>query len=315
MQSRSGNGGFADSRRETALARRILRWYRVHRRRLPWRDIRDPYRILVSEIMLQQTQVSRVLQLYPKFLGKFPTLHSLASAPQAQVVLAWRGLGYNNRAVRLHRLAGHLLDYHAGNLPRDFATLLSLPGIGRYTAAALLVAVHGTDVPVVDVNIRRLFSRMFWTMRSTAETRSGKEIEILSARLVPPGRGYVWTQALMDLGATVCTARAPQCHRCPGAALCRSRTTMVRDHLKTVKREPSMSGVPNRIYRGRIVEELRGKTGKKGIRLDLLGRRIHPAFGLCHERWLVRLLGSLEKDGLIVVSGKGSSMSSYVRLA
>jgi A/G-specific adenine glycosylase len=292
-----------------------MRWYRVHGRRLPWRDIRDPYRILVSEIMLQQTQVSRVLQLYPTFLGKFPTLHSLASAPQAQVVLAWRGLGYNNRAVRLHRLAGHLLDTYAGKLPSDFDTLLTLPGIGRYTAAALLTGVHGIDAPVVDVNIRRFLSRMFWTMRSTTEMRSGKEIETLSARLVPPRRGYDWTQALMDLGATVCTARAPQCHRCPVGALCLSRTTMVRDRVRLAKREPSMSGVPNRIYRGRIVEELRGNTGKKGIRLDLLGRRIHPAFALRHERWLLRLLGSLEKDGLVIVSGNCPSRGSYVRLA
>lgn len=315
MQRRSGDGGLPDRRRETGVARRILRWYSVHGRRLPWRDIRDSYRILVSEIMLQQTQVSRVLRIYPTFLDKFPTLRSLASAPQAQVVLAWRGLGYNNRAVRLHRLAGYLVDNHAGKLPRDFDTLLTLPGIGRYTAAALLVAVHGIDAPVVDVNIRRFFSRMFWTMRSTAEMRSGREIEILSARLVLPGRGYAWTQALMDLGATVCIARAPHCHRCPVGALCLSRTTMLRDHVKPAKHEPSMSGVPNRIYRGRIVEELRGNTGKKGIRLELLGRRIHPGFATRHERWLVRLLGSLEKDGLVVVSGNGSSMSRYVRLA
>jgi A/G-specific adenine glycosylase len=313
MQPRPGDRRVPGIRRETAVARRILRWYRVHGRRLPWRDIRDPYRILVSEIMLQQTQVSRVLQLYPKFLGKFPTLRSLASAPRADVVLAWRGLGYNNRAVRLHRLAGQLFDTHAGKLPRDLETLLTLPGIGRYTAAALLVAVHGTDAPVVDVNIRRFFSRMFWRMQSTSQMRSGKEIEILSARFVPAGRGYDWTQALMDLGATVCTARAPQCHRCPVGTFCLSRTTMVRGHVRPAKREPSMSGVPNRIYRGRIVEELRGN--KRGIRLDVLGRRIHPSFAPRHERWLAGLLGSLEKDGLVVVSGSASSMSSSVRLA
>jgi A/G-specific adenine glycosylase len=292
-----------------------LRWYRAHGRLLPWRNIRDPYKILVSEIMLQQTQVSRVLQIYPKFLGKFPTLRSLASAARADVVLAWRGLGYNNRAVRLHRLAGYLLEHHAGKLPRNFETLLTLPGIGRYTAAALLVAVHGTDDPVVDVNIRRFFSRMFWTMQSTAEMRSGKEIEILSARLVPNGRAYAWTQALMDLGATICTARAPRCHRCPVGPLCLSRTTMARGHVRPAKREPSMSGVPNRIYRGRIVEELRGKDGRTGIRVAVLGRRIYPAFGPRHRRWLMGLIGSLAKDGLVVASGNGSSMSGIVRLA
>jgi len=265
--------------------------------------------------MLQQTQVSRVLQLYPKFLGKFPTLRSLASAPRADVVLAWRGLGYNNRAVRLHRLAGHLHDDHAGKLPRDFETLLTLPGIGRYTAAALLVSVHGIDAPVVDVNIQRFLSRMFWPMRSTTDMRSGREIEILSTRLLPAGRGYVWTQALMDLGATVCTARAPQCHLCPVAALCMSRTLMTRDRVNAPKREPSLAGVPNRIYRGRIVEELRGNTGRTGIGLSDLGRRIHPAFAARHERWLKGLLGGLQKDGLVTVKGNGTLRGSRVRLA
>ena len=132
------------------LARAILRWYSHNGRSLPWRDISDPYRILVSEIMLQQTYVSRVLTKYPEFLRRFPTIRKLAAGSQKDVVVAWQGMGYNNRAVRLYRLAKTIVQDYGGRFPQSYADLLALPGIGRYTANALLSSAFGSDVPIVD---------------------------------------------------------------------------------------------------------------------------------------------------------------------
>ena len=144
----------------------VLRWYRQNGRTLPWRGEQDPYRVLVSEVMLQQTQVSRVLEKYPLFLKQFPTLRALARAERSSVIRAWRGMGYNNRAVRLHLLAQTVVNSHGGVLPRTEEELTLLPGIGRYTARALLSSVFHIPVPVVDVNVHRFFSRLFWPMRT-----------------------------------------------------------------------------------------------------------------------------------------------------
>jgi A/G-specific adenine glycosylase len=293
----------------------ILRWYARNGRRLPWRGIRNPYRILVSEIMLHQTQVSRVLVLYPLFLKQFPTLRSLAEAERSGVVIAWRGLGYNNRAVRLHDLARILVRQYAGKIPADPSVLRELPGIGQYTTHALLVSVHRRDVPVVDVNVRRVLSRLFWRMQTTADLRPEDEIWGAARALIPPGRGYDWTQALMDLGATICTARSPSCIMCPVVRLCSSARTIRHAPASRRGTEPSLNGIPNRIYRGKVIELLRAEGARSGIRAGILGRRIVPDFLPRHEAWLRNLLDALRRDGLVQLREDQSFRRTLVRLA
>ena len=293
----------------------VMQWYEAHGRSLPWRHTRTPYRILLSEIMLQQTQVRRVLTKYPLFLRRFPSLASLARASQREVVLSWQGMGYNNRAVRLHRLARVVVRMNRGKIPDTYESLIVLPGIGNYTANALLSAVHGRDVPAVDVNVRRLLSRAFWRLESTRQMRPEAEIQKCAERLLPKGRGYDWNQALMDIGATICTARRPECLRCPVSSYCKSRRSMSRIELAGRKAEPSLDGVPNRVYRGMIIEQLRLAGGRKSVRLDRLAKKIHPGFSRRHRAWLNGILNDLRKDELITVKGNGSLKTRRVALA
>jgi A/G-specific adenine glycosylase len=290
----------------------VRRWYRRYGRSLPWRGESDPYRIILSEIMLQQTQVSRVLGHYPRFLRRFPSMPSLARARRRDVVLAWRGMGYNNRAVRLHALASALVDREM-RIPSDAASLLELPGVGRYTAHAILSSVHGLPVPVVDVNIRRLLSRVFWRMTSTAGMRSEEEIWRTAEKILPRRGVYDWNQALMDIGATICTARLPSCGMCPLGLVCASRKGMKRAAGGPRKAGPGLHGVPNRIYRGRIVEALRRK--ESGFRAEALGREIYPDFSLRDLPWLKSLLEGLERDGLVRLGRGRTSPGSRVVLA
>jgi A/G-specific adenine glycosylase len=305
-------GARSDEHRKAAV-RAIFHWYRRHGRTLPWRDIRNPYRILVAEIMLHQTQVSRVLQIFPRFLRRFPSLRALATGPQAEVVIAWRGMGYNNRAVRIHRLARQLCAYHGGKLPRTIRECLLLPGIGKYTAHALLVSVYRMNLPVVDVNIRRVFSRLFWRMKTTADLRPEKEVWALATTLVPRARGYDWTQALMDLGATVCIARVPKCPSCPIADLCCSRTAMKQSAGAVVRREPSFAGIPTRIYRGRIVEALR--SSRAGLTMRQIGSGMVVNFSGIRMPWLRNLIRALERDGLVRVRGNLNRAGARILLA
>ncbi len=291
----------------------IFRWYRRHGRTLPGRNIRDPYRILIAEIMLHQTRVSRVLEIFPKFLRRFPSLRALASARRSEVIIAWRGMGYNNRAVRIHRLARQILTHRGGELPRTLEECMVLPGIGRYTAHALLVSVYHRDLPVVDVNIHRLLSRLFRRMETTAHLLPDPEVWRLAASLVPRGRAYAWTQALMDLGATICTARAPQCAACPVAGLCRSRDTMVPAPQLQKRQEPSRSGIPNRLHRGRIVEALR--SSRTGLTVRQLGSRVGDHASAAPTPWLRMLITALEKDGLVRVRGNLRLADTRVQLA
>jgi A/G-specific adenine glycosylase len=293
----------------------ILSWYGRSARRLPWRGIKDPYRILLSEIMLQQTQVSRVLEKYPAFLHTFPTIRSLAAARRSDVVRAWQGMGYNNRAVRLHTLAKIVVAEHTGRIPRDYDALLALPGIGPYTARAVLSSAFGLAVPIVDVNVQRFLSRVFWRMPGTSSLRSSGEIWTLAHEILPSRSAYNWNQALMDAGATICTARSPRCPICPSAGLCASRTSMIRTSTPANSREPSFAGIPHRIYRGRIVERLRSVPGGGSIRIDLLGRAVFPGFSPRDRHWLLGLLANLESDGLVHVKGDGGLTTTRIKLA
>ena len=203
-----------------AVHERLLLWFAAQGRDLPWRHTRDPYAILVAEIMLQQTGVERVLPKYEAWLARFPTLHALAAAPRSEVIRLWSGLGYNSRAVRLHEVARQVVDEHGGQLPDTLEGLLKLKGIGRYTAGAVLSFAFGRDVAVLDTNVRRVLTRVFLGPRRTARLRGERRLWDLAETLVPAGRAYDFNQALMDFGATWCTPRRPRCPACPMRGFC-----------------------------------------------------------------------------------------------
>jgi len=239
-------------------------------------------------------------------------MRSLAGAPRRDVILAWRGMGYNNRAVRLHALATVLVERGMA-IPRNAEELLELPGVGRYTAHAILSSVHGLPVPIVDVNIRRLLSRVFWRIGTTGEMRSEAEIWRRAARILPRRGVYDWNQSLMDMGATICTARRPLCRACPLGKICVSRARMAQAPGTRRKGEPGFHGVPNRIYRGRIVEALRGEA--EGRTAGALGKVLHPDFSPRDIPWLEKLIAGLERDGLVRVRRASSLLRSRVVIA
>ncbi len=197
------------------LAEELLAWSERSRRDLPWRRTRDPWAVLVSELMLQQTQVARVEPRYLAFLERFPDPAACAAAAPAEVVRAWAGLGYNRRAINLHRAATAIVEQHGGHLPDDLEALLALPGIGPYTARAVLAFAFERDHGVVDTNAARVIARAVAGQRLTAA-----QVQDHADELVPLGRGWDWNQAVLDLGATVCVRRAPRCELCPVAARC-----------------------------------------------------------------------------------------------
>jgi len=303
-------------------ARRILSWYRRNGRPLPWRQTRRPYHILVSEVMLQQTQVARVEQKYREFLRQFPTLSALARAPKRDVVMAWRGLGYNNRAVRLHALAHQLHTRSNSRFPGDVGALMQLPGIGRYTAHAMAAFAFGQQVPVVDVNVRRVLSRIFFGMQSLTAVAEESTVWTIAARLLPAGRAYDWNQALMDLGATVCTAARPRCTACPVSAECISRATMMAGQgtlsarqQRPAQREQSHRGTPMRLYRGRVIETLRNAHPRRTIAASRLGRALLPKWTGRDRQVFHRVLRTLERDALVEVRWNRRSVPVEVSLA
>lgn len=211
------------SSRAAAFRRRLLGWYTRHQRTLPWRGIGDPYKVLVSEIMLQQTQVSRVTEYYARFLGRYPTVEDLAAAPADHVRESWQGLGYYARARNLHAAAQRIVDDHGGTFPDDPDALRRLPGIGRYTAGAVASFAFDRNVAAVDTNAERVLGRVFGVRGPKKSARRTKRLWTIAESLVAPGRSADLNQALMDLGATICTARVLHCGRCPVATVCAGR--------------------------------------------------------------------------------------------
>ncbi|MBI4262223.1 A/G-specific adenine glycosylase [Candidatus Uhrbacteria bacterium] len=242
----------------------MLRWYAAHKRDLPWRRTRDPYRILVSEIMLQQTQVDRVIPKYKAFLKEFPTLRALADASPAAVIRAWSGLGYNRRALYLHRTAQSIAkDYH-GRFPKDVDILETLPGIGKYTARAVVCFAFGKDVAPVDTNIARVFHRIFFGVEVPKKKISDAQLWTLAEKLVPKGRGYPWNHGLMDFGSLVCTAKRPKCVTCPMQSKCAAYPAIKSvDWTKHRHRTVAAFKDSDRYFRGRIIEYLRTAPGHR----------------------------------------------------
>lgn len=297
----------------------LVAWYDRAGRDLPWRHTQDPYAILVSEIMLQQTQVDRVIPKYHAFLAAFPTLADLAAAPTDAIIRAWAGLGYNRRAVQLHRLAQVVVAEHGGALPDSVPALLHLPGIGRYTASAVACFAFRQRVATVDTNIRRVLLRAsVGELTPVAPEMTESAAFALAESLLPPTAelAYRWNQALMDLGATICTARAPACDRCPLNAQCRTVAQMqaytlfpsgaaLRDLQRRMVAESPAPFSPrppfettNRYFRGRILAILRALPGNDGIPLADLGPRLKPDYAETDAPWLHRLALGLLRDGL-----------------
>jgi A/G-specific adenine glycosylase len=282
-----------------ALARSLLAWGGAARRDLPWRRTRDPWAILVSELMLQQTQVARVAERWPDFLEAFPTPSACAAAPAGDVVRRWSGLGYNRRALYLHRAAQAITADHGGQMPRGLGDLLALPGVGPYTARAVLAFAFEADVGVVDTNAARVLARAV-----AGRPLRAKEAQDLADQMVPAGRGWEWNQAVLDLGATVCVARAPGCERCPLLDCC---VWARRGHpdpdpsvgsAGTTARQSAFEG-SDRQGRGRLVDALRGGPV---ILVDRSAVALACGWPEDPER-AARVADGLVLDGLAVVSG------------
>jgi A/G-specific adenine glycosylase len=259
--------------------RRVLSWYRRSGRDLPWRRTRDPYRVLVSEVMLQQTQVSRVLPAYQRFLRRFPTLRILARAPLGAVLREWSGLGYNRRARDLHRIA----ELHPSGLPRTVAGLDALPGVGAYTASAVACFAFGEAGAFADTNIRRVLGRAI-----IGRTATVSEATELDARFGSRREAARWHHALMDIGATLCVTRRPRCDACPIRSVCSY------DGVEApAQRKQSPFLASDRRVRGTIVRHLVSST--RGVTIDSLQRAINDT----RVRRLVRMLA---REGLVTVS-------------
>jgi A/G-specific adenine glycosylase len=240
----------------TSLQRDLLGWSDRTRRDLPWRRTRDPWAVLVSELMLQQTQVARVVPKYSAFLARFPTPAACASSSSGDVVRMWAGLGYNRRALNLHRCAVACVSLHGGALPSTLEELLALPGIGPYTARAVLAFAHEGDVGVLDTNAARVVARVAGRRLGAAEAQAAAD------NLVPAGGGWAWNQAMLDLGATTCTKRVARCDECPVARHCswhragQPEPDPAEGSAGTSGRQSTFAG-SDRQGRGRLVEALR----------------------------------------------------------
>ena len=280
----------------TAVRDAVLAWAGTAGRDLPWRHTRDPWAVLVSELMLQQTQVARVAPRWDAFVERFPTPVACAAAPVGDVVSAWQGLGYNRRAVTLHRAAEAIVARHDGSLPSDLDALVALPGVGPYTARAVLSFAFEADVGLVETNSARVLARAV-----AGRPLSRAEAQAAADELVPAGRGWAWNSAVTDLGATVCTKRAPACTACPIVALCRwagagRPSADPAEATAGVGRRQSAFVGSDRQGRGRLVDALR----RGPVALDGLDRA--AGWPDQHERAL-RVAAGLVADGLAELTG------------
>jgi A/G-specific adenine glycosylase len=319
------------------FAEEIWAWYARHKRQLPWRDLRitddtqRAYMVLVSEIMLQQTQVPRVIIIFKRFLEQFPTIQDLAKASNAEVILAWKGMGYNSRVLRLRDAAKTIVDQYKGVFPKELDQLLSIKGIGPYTAAAVRNFAFNSSTPCIDTNIRRILHRTFveaeneegeWELGDRELGKIAEEALVVAISQPskvgePPHDAANWQAALMDFGSLVQTKSSPKWDICPltehgimmatkakfEARSTKSDTDLEDKKLKTKnqKQEPGrLMGaryIPNRIFRGRIVDALREHPA--GLTFDTIGTEICTDWSDEHHEWLRGLLVKLEADGML----------------
>jgi A/G-specific adenine glycosylase len=262
----------------------VLSWYKNHGRQLPWRETKDPYKILVSEIMLQQTQVDRVIPKYYAFLDKFPTPIELAQSSKADVLKLWSGLGYNRRALYLHKCAQEIKD----GFPKDYNQLIKLSGIGPYTASAILSFSFNENITVIDVNIERIFKRIFYN--------EFDNIQELANTILPLGQTRDWHNALMDIGAQFCKARNPKCENCPINAICISANDSEKIKKTWKKKKVKPFKESNRIVRGEILKLL---TKKENIEIkEVIKHLKEKSINRDKEKFL-KIIEELEKDKLL----------------
>ncbi|HWQ99307.1 MAG TPA: A/G-specific adenine glycosylase [Candidatus Methylomirabilis sp.] len=284
-----------------ARVTKLLTWYAHHKRRLPWRSTRDPYKILVSEVMLQQTQVSRVIPFYTRWITRFPSWTSLARAKTVALIDAWTGLGYNRRALQLREAARRVITQ--GRVPMSVDAWRALPGVGPYTAAAVHAFSRHARVVAIDTNVRRVAGRVFLGV-AYPTICDDPRLERTLERVVP-NTDAVWMlpQAFMDLGAAVCTPTSPDCAACPLRNACRAAPKFLNGRAGTkprtisTERRHANKRYPDRIYRGRILRAVRDR-GTHGLRS--LGATIDDTFVPRNDgRWLSAMIDRLVKDGLL----------------
>jgi len=300
----------------TTVASRLLAWYGREGRDLPWRRTRDPYRIWLSEIMLQQTTVAAVVPYYERFLALFPTVDALAAATLEEVIAAWAGLGYYSRARNLHAAAQKVVSCFGGTFPDDLSQLQTLPGVGRSTAGAILSIAFDKKGPILDGNVRRVLCRLFALRDDPRSAPSEKKLWVWAEALTPDDRPHDYAQAIMDLGATVCTPRAPLCGDCPLAELCHARALGLTEEIPA-KRQAK--GAPIRTEAALIL-----------MRGDHVLVRRRPYEGLLGGMWefpcatvapeetpavaAARILRTFAEDGEPVAIGRVRHVYSHFRL-
>lgn len=234
------------------IQQRVLRWFEKNQRPLPWRQTRDPYAIWVSEVMLQQTQVATVVPYYQRFLKAFPTVKALAKTDLSKVLKVWEGLGYYGRARSLQRAARVIVDHFGGRLPDNLEALQRLPGIGRYTAGAILSIAYNQKAPVLDGNVKRVLSRLFALSEDPNRSRSQDLFWDLAETLLPEGHASAFNQGLMELGATICTPKSPLCPQCPLNTYCKGNVSGNPENYP-VKR--ARKAIPRRVALGAVIQE------------------------------------------------------------
>lgn len=312
---------------------RIFSWFKTHGRILPWREKhgkaassvrdetiasyfsrkwnRDPYNVIISELMLQQTQVDRVIPKFEEFLQAFPTVRALAKAKRSEVLVLWKGLGYNRRALYLHKMAKVVVGEHDGVFPKSEEELRKLPGVGEYTARAVLAFGYGKDVGVIDTNIKRIYARVLFGGETSALVTTPKEFAAVVDQTVPKGKGDPWNQALMDFGALICTAKRPKCAVCPLQTTCEANISAKRQRYLTYEEmlRSNTSGVKkkgkktkkfeetDRYFRGKIVAKLReGPFEMNELRLHM-----ETLYGLGDRARFGKIIEGLKVDGLLKI--------------
>lgn len=294
--------------RTQAIRRRLLEWYAEHESPFPWRTARDPYAALVAAVAAQQTQMSRVLQIYERWMAAFPTVEALARAERAEVLRVWGRAGYPRRAANLHEAARVCLERHGGALPREREAILALPGVGPFTAAIVQTFGFGDDAAAVDTNIVRVIGRVVFGDLQPARETTPAAIAAMADRLLPPGESARWNPALMDYGARVCLPR-PRCEECVVASLCAARPRFeAGEAAEPVRAQGAWAG-SDRMWRGRIMQALRDLPPERrhSTTVSALMRRVQPG----DKRSRVRaLLDALAADGLAWVEGGRCGLGS-----
>ncbi len=293
-----------DEEKVRVVRETLISWFLEEGRDLPWRRTRDPWRVLVSEVMLQQIQVVRAIPFYERFLERFPTVEALAIAPISEAIRTWGDLGRYRRVVNLHRTARIVVADHSGKVPSDPEVLVKLPGVGPYTAGAVACFAFERDAAFFDTNMRRVLHRLFFGPDVPSPTAPDREVAGIAEALVPSGSGWQWNQALMEFGALRCTARRPACEGCPLREVCRSHpgiTEALANTPRRARKSPELRYEDsNRYLRGRVLAQLRdGPADGEGIALRELGGMLREGFTEDDVPRLYEVVESLKKDGLV----------------